>query len=405
METITTPTALQKEEAVLEDKACEAVEKITMRLRIKHFTWAQFTMPLSTGGIGLLLASQPHRFAGLETIGKIFFIFDLVILAVALATICARFILHPGTFTQSLVHPTEALFIPTVLITLANLIGSAQVYGGPHCGHWFLVAMQVLFWLYVAAAFSGAVVQYLSLFTGHPNRLTVQSMTPAWILPIFPIMIGGTLANLIAPEQNPTQRMAIIVAGVSFQGLGWMVAFLMYAAYIQRLMAYGLPAPNLRPGMMISVGPPSFTGLALIGLSQALPPTQSFFATRPFAVQDLQAMALFAGIFLWVLAFWFFCITTISVMMGIREMSFHLIWWGLVFPNVGFTIATIKIGQQLESEGILWVASIMSILLVAMWIFVLGCHIRALVRKDIMMPGKDEDQACYKTPDEKRGII
>lgn len=204
-------------------------------------------------------------------------------------------------------------------------------------------------------------------------------------------MIGGTLAVLIAPEQHPTHRMAVILAGVAFQGLGWMVAFLMYAAYIQRLMAFGLPAPNLRPGMMISVGPPAFTGLALIGLSQAIPPNQSFFATRPYAVQDLQALALFAAIFLWVLAFWFFCITTISLIMGIRQMNFHLVWWGLVFPNVGFNIATIKIGEQLQSEGILWVASAMTILLVAMWIFVLCTQIRAVLRKEILMPGKDED--------------
>jgi tellurite resistance protein TehA-like permease len=70
-------------------------------------------------------------------------------------------------------------------------------------------------------------------------------------------MIGGTLAQLIAPTQTSAQRLPIIVAGVAFQGLGWMVAFLMYAAYVHRLMGYGLPAPNLRPGM--SVYPDSFS--------------------------------------------------------------------------------------------------------------------------------------------------
>jgi len=67
---------------------------------------------------------------------------------------------------------------------VANVIGSAQAYGGPYCGAWFTVAMAVLFWIYVAVAFCSAVVQYLSLFNGRPNRLTIQSMTPSWILPI-----------------------------------------------------------------------------------------------------------------------------------------------------------------------------------------------------------------------------
>ena len=110
---------LVKDEAVHGDKVAEVIEETTLRLRIKHFTWAQFILPLSTGGISLLLASTPHRFPGLDTIGKIFFILDLVIFVAAIVTICARFAWHSGTFKQSLAHPTEALFVPTVLITSA----------------------------------------------------------------------------------------------------------------------------------------------------------------------------------------------------------------------------------------------------------------------------------------------
>lgn len=69
---------------------------------------------------------------------------------------------------------------------VANLLSCIQRYGAPHCGPWFVFAMRVLFWLYVATAFMAAVAQYLHLFTGSPGRLTIQSMTPAWILPIFP---------------------------------------------------------------------------------------------------------------------------------------------------------------------------------------------------------------------------
>ena len=44
-------------------------------------------------------------------------------------------------------------------------------------------------------------------------------------------------------------------------------------------------------------------------------------------------------------------------------MTFSLVNWAIVFPNVGFTIAVIDIGEQLESQGIQWVGSIMSILI------------------------------------------
>ena len=186
--------------------------------------------------------------------------------------------------------------------------------------------------------------------------------------------------------------MPVIVAGVGFQGLGWMIAFLMYAIYTHRLMTYGLPAPDLRPGMFIPVGPPSFTGLVLIGLADALPPDHGYFASHLMAVEILQTMATFTAIFLWVLAFWFFCIALVAVISGSRKMSFHMVWWASVFPNTGFIINTISIGKQLESEGILWVGSAMTILIVMAWMFIFVAQMRAIWGKQILMPGKDEDK-------------
>jgi len=208
-------------------------------------------------------------------------------------------------------------------------------------------------------------------------------------------MLSGTFASLIAPDQPPAQRMPIIAAGITFQGLGWMVSFLMYSAWIHRLMSYGLPAPNLRPGMFIAVGPPSFTGLALIGMSNALPRDYGYFAARPMAVDVLQIVADWTAVFLWTLSFWFFLISVISVLASVRNMTFHLVWWAFVFPNVGFTIATTDIGRQLGSQGVLWVASVMAILLVITWIFVFVSHARAVLTKQIMMPGMDEDKGMF----------
>jgi hypothetical protein len=43
------------------------------------------------------------------------------------------------------------------------------------------------------------------------------------------------------------------------------------------------------------------------------------------------------------------------------------------------------------SEGVLWLGSVMTVLLVVMWLFVGGMHIRAVLKGDILWPGKDED--------------
>ncbi|KAI9731823.1 MAG: hypothetical protein M1818_007688 [Claussenomyces sp. TS43310] len=357
--------------------------------RMHHFTWTWFTLTMSTGGLALLLSATPHRFNGLNTIGTVFFILNLVFFVILVAGISARFYMFPGTFTRSIYHPTESLLFPTPFLTIAVIIGGIQKYGVPHSGPWLLQTERVLFWIYCAISFAVAISQYYILFTGRNH--TVQNMTPSWILPVFPVMLAGTIGGMIAGSQPAEKAMPIIVAGVTFQGLGMMVSSLMYSLYLGRLMSDGLPEPDLRPGMFIAVGPPAFTGLALIGLSKAVPANYSYFETFPAARETVQTIATFTAVFLWSLSFWLFAISLMSCLFAIRAMKFHLTWWSFVFPNVGFTIATIDIGEQLQSEGILWLGSAMTCILVGMWFFVIICHIKAVLNKEIMWPGKDED--------------
>ena len=89
---------------------------VSLKERLHHFTWAWFTLTMSTGSIALLLSSNPHRFRGLTTIGTIIFILDLLLFALSTCAITTRFLLFRGTFTAALNHPTESLFIPTMLL-------------------------------------------------------------------------------------------------------------------------------------------------------------------------------------------------------------------------------------------------------------------------------------------------
>ena len=159
-------------------------------------------------------------------------------------------------------------------------------------------------------------------------------------------------------------------------------------------MEFGLPKPDLRPGMFITVGPPCFTATALISPSNSLPLVvgESYFSDNKPAIDVLSTVATFVGIFLWTFGFWFFCVTLTAVLIGAKSMEFHLIWWAMVFPNIPLALATGVIGERLESEGILWIASVMAILLVTAWIFVIIANALAVIRGDIMMPGKDEDR-------------
>ncbi|KAI0108389.1 voltage-dependent anion channel [Daldinia grandis] len=350
--------------------------------RLEHFTWANYTFPMSTGGLALLLAEQTQGFTfpGLQTIGKLVYIFDLIAFTLVTAAITYRFVKFPGTLKASITHPTEALFLGTSTLSVASIIAGIARYGIPACGPWLVTAYRILFWIYFLITFAIAVGQYSLLFTS--PLLKIQDMTPAWDLPIFPFMLSGTVASSGAALQPPNEAVPMIIAGLTAQGLG---------IYVRRMIQWGFPSPNSRPGMFIAVGPPSFTGLAIIGLANDFPQYYNYFGADSITIQILRVLATTTSIFLWSLSLWFFCISVVANLAIRKQLTFHLNWYAYVFPNVGFTITIIAIGKNLQSRGIMGVGSAMTLMLVAMWIFVFIHHVKAIINQEVLFEGKDED--------------
>ena len=354
---------------------------------------------MATGGLALLLSpkNQPHTFPGLGAIGKVVYIFDLVIFTLTCSAILYRFLHWPSTLKASLTHPTESLFFACFFLSLASIIAGMALYGIDSSGYWLVVIYRILFWTYFAATFIAAVGLYCMLFTN--PLLKIQDMTPAWDLPIFPFMLTGTVAASGIAYQPREYATPMLFAGLTAQGLGMLVSMCMYANYIRRMISFGFPSPASRPGMFIAVGPPSFTALAIIGLATHYPTGNNYFGPDDVTSQVVKILALMTAVFIWSLSFWFWAISVVSCLAVYRSLKFRLNWWAFVFPNVGFTLAIINIGKSLRSEGVLWVGSIMTVLMVLLYLFILANHVRAVLRKEVLYTGKDEDHYT----EEKKG--
>lgn len=369
--------------------------KLGIRERLEHFTWAWFTLTMSTGGLSLLIYAQPHQFKGLKQIGLAVYIINIVLFVLVTSAMATRFILFRDTLRNSLTHPREGFFFPTFFLSIATLITSTQRYLVPEdpvlaiesTGS-LLWAIQIAFWIYVALTTSVAIGQYSYVFASHSFGL--QTMMPTWILPIFPIMLSGTIASVISETQPPAAAVTITVAGLTCQGLGIAVAFMMYAHMVGRLMQSGLPNREHRTGLFMCVGPPAFTALAFIGMASGLPEDFDHDMDGFFDARIIETMALVGAGFLWALSFWWFGIAVLAVVQS-PPRYFHLGWWAAVFPNTGFTLATISLGNSFRSDTVLWFATAMSILILITYLFVLFHHVRAVIVQDIMYPGKDED--------------
>ena len=212
-----------------------------------------FAVTMSTGSLAVVIAKTPNRFTGLETIGKIFFIVDIFFFVLFTALIATRFILAPKKLPASLHHPVEGLFFGAYWVSVALILNCIQIYGVPTSGPWLVEALHVLFWIYCAVALLVAIFQYSVLFK--EELLNVSEAMPAWIFPVYPLLVVGPLAATLIPSQLHHVAYPIWVGGVMVQGLAWAVAFMMYTIYTRRLMSSALPSPSIRPGMYVSVGP------------------------------------------------------------------------------------------------------------------------------------------------------
>lgn len=117
------------------------------------------------------------------------------------------------------------------------------------------------------------------------------------------------------------------------------------------------------------------------------------------------ALSVPAALFLWLVAIWFSALSTVSIIRVSRRMHFSPQWWAFVFPNAGLGLATIQIGEALDTDGIRAVGSAITVILVAMWLFCAVSHIRAIYNRDILDYGKDLGvEEVNKRHDEKKSL-
>ena len=242
-------------------------------------------------------------------------------------------------------------------------------------------------------------------------------MTPVWIFPAYPLLIIGPHAANLSPKiSNPIKALDVIISGFVIQGIGFLVSLMIYSAFIYRLMTQKLPKESLRPGMFISVGPSGFTIAAIVGMGQQLPK----IVPKDFMGEDMgqlagkvsQICANWIGLWLWGLALWFFFVSCGAHISCAKKgkMDYAMTWYSFIFPNTALTTATFAVAKSLGgNRPIQYVGCAMTIGLILTWFFVSGAMIRAVMRKQILWPQKQEDRAegGWTAPngaDQRRGL-
>ncbi|KAG9228921.1 voltage-dependent anion channel-domain-containing protein [Amylocarpus encephaloides] len=374
-------------------------KKIGFRDRISCYTWTWFTLTMATGGIANVLHTVPYQSKWLRVIGTIIFLFNVLLFLLNCFFITLRFKWNPGSLKASFTSPSESLFIPAAVVTLGTMFTNMAQYGIPHTGPWFQTVMQVLFWSYASISFIASSGMYLIIWS--TQTFPIHTMTPIWIFPAYPALMLAPMASSIIsalPDAAAAQRInatAIAFGAVTIQGTGYMVSLMIYSAFIYRLMTQKLPRESTRPGMFVSVGPSGFTVAGLVGLGSNLNKIlPDGYQGNADATSILELLSLMVGLWIWGLCLWFFLVSIgahWSVMKPYDEkhhIHFDMTWYSFVFPNTALITATFAIGKALESKAIRIFGTVLSVLIVGLWLFIFFMMIRSLVFNRILWPGE-----------------
>ncbi|KAJ6084417.1 hypothetical protein N7486_011217 [Penicillium sp. IBT 16267x] len=371
-----------------------SADHLSWKKRIRHITWAYFTLTMATGGIANVLYEVPYRFRGLETIGIIVFLFNIFLYLLIWGLLLTRFYFYPYTFKASFMHPTESLFIPASMVSFGTILINISQYGPEKAGPWLIEAVGILFWIdcILAVLFSAGI--YLILWS--TTTFTIAQMTPIWIFPAYPMLIIGPHAGILAQKLEQSRSLRIIVGGTTIQGVGFLVSLMVYSAFIYRLMTQKLPKENMRPGMFVSVGPSGFTVAGLVNMASAAKRSfpADFMGNGPLAADILRVTVDFAALWLWGLAIFFFIIASAAhwSAIGPGKMVYSMAWFSFVFPNTALLTATFAIGKAFSCDAINIVGTVAVFPLLLMYFFVFYMMIRAIVQHQILWPQKGEDR-------------
>jgi tellurite resistance protein TehA-like permease len=106
---------------------------------------------------------NPYRFVGLETVGEVIMLLNVLLYITTWLLLITRFYLYPPLLKASFLHPTESLFVPSAMVSLGTILINISQYGLDKTGQWLADVMFILFWVDVILAIVSSVGIYLLL--------------------------------------------------------------------------------------------------------------------------------------------------------------------------------------------------------------------------------------------------
>ena len=343
-----------------------------------NFTPSWFAACMGTGIVSILLEHLPYNAQWIHYIAIIIFVFNIVLFITFTVISIIRYTVFRGIFMAMLNHPVQSLFLGTFPMGLATIINMCAFVLIPKWGSWALTLTWTLWW--IDAAISVAICMFLPfaimyIHTTPNNKL--QTMTAVWLLPIVSTIVasasGGIVAEYLFNAGHHTHAFWTMVTSYVLWGTGVPLAMVVLVMYFHRLTVHRLPPREVIVSVFLPLGPLGQGGFGIMQLGKVarlvLPKIPgSLGGLEGAAGNDLYVFGFACAIIMWGygLVWLFFALASISR----SAFPFNMGWWAFTFPLGVFCVSTTTIAQELPSKFFKVLGTILSILVVLLWLLV-----------------------------------
>ncbi|GAA5938016.1 TDT family transporter [Sporobolomyces koalae] len=354
-----------------------------LKRRILHFTPSWFAVNMGTGISSILLHNSPYTFTGLTEIATAIFLINVVLFTLFLLTTIARYCLYPTVLSTMLFHPVQSLFLGCLPMGFATIVNmTVFVAAEPWGGRWITFAW-ALWWIDVALSVTVAIGVPFFVFTRHQHSPSLNTVSPAWLLPIVAPNVASASGGIVATVLPAAQARLTIMISYLLWGSVPIALMIMTLVYL-RMAIHKVPLATEIFSVLLPVGACGQGSFALLQLAySSLDHTRSNSkwldngAVIPADSAIGVASSVWAGsvviaFVVWAVGIFWISIALFSIIDTAidSKIPFNMGWWGLTFPLGTHAVAASTFGKQLNSEAFKIVGTIESLVVVLLWLYI-----------------------------------
>lgn len=330
---------------------------------------AYFALVMATG-----IVSIAGRLFGMEFLAlPLFYLNQFFYAVLCLLTIWRLFRHFPRVLADLSNHNLSAGFFTFVAGT--NVLGSQFVILASDQQTAFIL------WLVGFALWLVLIYAFFTLMTLKEDKPPLESgINGAWLVAVVSTQSLAVLGALIAPRFGVWEE-AFFFAVLCFYLLGCMFYILIISLIFYRFMFFKLNPQDLTPPYWINMGAVAITTLA--GANIILKGSQ------PFIVELLPFIKGFT-LFFWATGTWW--IPLLLIFGAWRHLykryplTYHPLYWGLVFPFGMYTVCTFQLAKALELDFLYIIPRYFVYLAIAAWLVTFVGLVIQMARKLLSSP-------------------